>query len=122
MGIAFQIKDDLFDILGSEFETGKNSNSDVKKNMITLPLIHAKSKMSRIQKRKFNTLLNKNKKNKRILSSIRELIMEAGGIQYSIDKMEEYSNLALKAISDYPDSPIKVSLIDLVSYNGSRIK
>ena len=48
--------------------------------------------------------------------------MEAGGIQYSIDKMEEYSNLALKAISDYPDSPIKVSLIDLVSYNGSRIK
>ena len=122
LGIAFQIKDDLFDILGSEFETGKNSNSDVKKNMITLPLIHAKSKMSRIQKRKLNTLLNKNKKNKRILLSIRELIMEAGGIQYSIDKMEEYSNLALKAISDYPDSPIKVSLIDLVSYNGSRIK
>ena len=35
LGIAFQIKDDLFDILGSEFETGKNSNSDVKKNMIT---------------------------------------------------------------------------------------
>ena len=99
LGIAFQIKDDLFDILGSEFETGKNSNSDVKKNMITLPLIHAKSKMSRIQKRKLNTLLNKNKKNKRILLSIRELIMEAGGIQYSIDKMEEYSNLALKAIS-----------------------
>jgi len=122
LGIAFQIKDDLFDILGSEFETGKNSNSDVKKNMITLPLIHAKSKMSRIQKRKLNTLLNKNKKNKRILLSIRELIMEAGGIQYSIDKMEEYSNLALKAISNYPDSPIKVSLIDLVSYNGSRIK
>ena len=44
------------------------------------------------------------------------------GIQYSIDKIEEYSNLALKAISNYPDSPIKDSLIDLVSYNGSRIK
>ena len=78
--------------------------------------------MSRIQKRKLNILLNKNKKNKRILLSIRELIMEAGGIQYSIDKMEEYSNLALKALTDYPDSPIKVSLTDLVSYNGSRIK
>ena len=122
LGIAFQIKDDLFDILGSEFETGKNSNSDVKKNMITLPLIHAKSKMSRMQKRKLNKLLNKNKKNKRTLLSIRELITEAGGIQYSIDKMKEYSDLALKAISNYPDSPIKVSLIDLVSYNGSRIK
>ena len=122
MGIAFQIKDDLFDILGSEYQTGKNSNSDVKKNMITLPLIHAKSKMSRMQKRKLNKLLNKNKKNKRTLLSIRELITEAGGIQYSIDKMKEYSDLALKAISNYPDSPIKVSLIDLVSYNGSRIK
>ena len=122
LGIAFQIKDDLFDILGSEFETGKNSNSDVKKNMITLPLIHAKSKMSRIQKRKLNKLLNKNNKNKKTLLSIKELITEAGGIQYSIDKMEEYSNLALKAISNYPDSPIKVSLIDLVFYNRSRIK
>ena len=90
--------------------------------MITLPLIHAKSKMSRIQKRKLNNLLSKKNKNKRILLSIRQLIMEAGGIQYSIDKMEEYSNLALKAISNYPDSPIKVSLNDLVSYNGSRIK
>ena len=122
LGIAFQIKDDLFDILGSEFETGKNSNSDVKKNMITLPLIHAKSKMSRIQKRKLNKLLNKNKKNKTTLLIIKELITEAGGIQYSIDKMKEYSDLALKAVSHYPDSPIKVSLQNLVAYNGTRIK
>ncbi|OUX33126.1 MAG: hypothetical protein CBE24_02570 [bacterium TMED264] len=122
LGIAFQIKDDLFDILGSEFQTGKNSNSDVKKNMITLPLIHAKSKMTRIQKRRLNKLLNKNKKNKKTLLSIRELITEAGGIQYSIDKMEEYSDLALEAISHYPNSSIKASLTDLVAYNGSRIK
>ena len=122
LGIAFQIKDDLFDILGSEFQTGKNSNSDVKKNMITLPLIYAMSNMSRIKKRKLKKLLSKDKKNKTTLSSIKELITEAGGIQYSIDKMEEYSDLALKAISHYPNSPIKVSLINLVSYNGSRIK
>ena len=61
-------------------------------------------------------------KNKRTLLKIRELITEAGGIQYSIDKMEEYSELALEAISNYPKSPIKVSLTDLVSYNRSRIK
>jgi len=75
-----------------------------------------------IQKRKLNKLLSKNKKNKSTLFSIRELVTEAGGIQYSIDKIEEYSNLALNAISNYPDSPMKVCLIDLVSYNGSRIK
>ncbi len=122
LGIAFQIKDDLFDILGSEFQTGKNSNSDVKKNMITLPLIHAKSKLSRIEKRKLGKLLNKNKKNKKTLNAIQEIITEAGGIQYSIDKMEKFSNLALDSISHYPDSLFKKSLIDLVAYNGSRLK
>ena len=122
LGTAFQIKDDLFDITGSEFQTGKNSNSDVKKNMITLPLIYAKSKMSRTQKRRLGELLKKKNKNKKTLLGIKELITEAGGIKYSIDKMEEYSDLALEAISKYPKSPIKVSLTDLVSYNGSRIK
>ena len=122
LGIAFQIKDDLFDILGSEFQTGKNSNSDVKKNMITLPLIHAKSKLSRIENRKLGKLLNKNKKNKKTLNAIQEIITEAGGIQYSIDKMEKFSNLALDSISHYPDSLFKKSLIDLVAYNGSRLK
>ena len=122
LGTAFQIKDDLFDITGSEFQTGKNSNSDVKKNMITLPLIYAKSKMSRVQKRRLGELLKKKNKNKKTLLCIRELITEAGGIQYSKDKIEEYSNLALKAIEHYPNSPIKQSLEDLVAFNSVRIK
>ena len=122
LGTAFQIKDDLFDITGSEFQTGKNSNSDVKKNMITLPLIYAKSKMSRTQKRKLKELLKKKNKNNNTLLNIRELITEAGGIEYSINKMEEYSKLALKAIEDYPDSPVKQSLKDLVAFNSVRVK
>ena len=122
LGTAFQIKDDLFDITGSEFQTGKNSNSDVKKNMITLPLIYAKSKMSRVQKRRLGELLKRKSKNKKTLSSIRELITEAGGIKYSIDKMEEYSHLAIKAIEHYPNSPIKQSLEDLVAFNSVRVK
>lgn len=121
LGIAFQIKDDLFDIIGSEYQTGKNSNSDVKKNMITLPLIYAKSKMSRIQKRRLNRLLTKKKKDKKNLLSIRELITETGGIKYSIDKMKEYSNLALDAIQHYPNSVVKQSLEDLVAFNSSRV-
>ena len=122
LGTAFQIKDDLFDITGSEFQTGKNSNSDVKKNMITLPLIYAKSKMSRIQKRRLRALLKRKNKNKKTLLGIRELITEAGGIKYSINKMEEYSDLAIKAIKHYPNSPIKQSLEDLVAFNGVRVK
>ena len=122
LGTAFQIKDDLFDITGSEFQTGKNSNSDVKKNMITLPLIYAKSKMSRIQKRRLRALLKRKNKNKKTLLGIRELITETGGIKYSINKMEEYSDLAIKAIKHYPNSPIKQSLEDLVAFNGVRVK
>ena len=62
------------------------------------------------------------KKDKNILSEIQELVEETGGIQYSIDKMKEYSDLALKAISHYPDTLIKTSLTNLVEYNGSRKK
>ena len=113
LGMAFQIKDDLFDIIGSESETGKNGNSDVKKNMITLPLIYSRTQMTRSQKRHLNRLLS---------AKIQELVEETGGIQYSIDKMKEYSDLALKAISHYPDTLIKTSLTNLVEYNGSRKK
>lgn len=122
LGVAFQIKDDLFDIIGSEYETGKNGNSDVKKNMITLPLIHSRTKMTRSQKRQLNRLLSTKRKSKKTLSKIQDLVTETGGIQYSIDKMKEYSELALEAISKYPDTLIKKSLTKLVEFNGSRIK
>ena len=122
LGVAFQIKDDLFDIIGSEYETGKNGNSDVKKNMITLPLIYSRTKMTRSQKRQLNRLLSTKRKSKKTLSKIQDLVTETGGIQYSIDKMKEYSELALEAISKYPDTLIKESLTKLVEFNGSRIK
>ena len=122
LGVAFQIKDDLFDIIGSEYETGKNGNSDVKKNMITLPLIYSRTKMTRSQKRQLNRLLSTKRKSKKTLSKIQDLVTETGGIQYSIDKMKEYSELALEAISKYPDTLIKKSLTKLVEFNGSRIK
>ena len=65
-------------------------------------------------KRRLNRLLTKKRKIKNLLS-IRELITETGGIKYSIDKMEEYSNLALDAIQHYPNSVVKQSLEDLVA-------
>ena len=56
--------------------------------------------MSRIQKRRLGELLKKKNKNKKTLLIIRELITETGGIKYSIEKMEEYSNLAIKSNSN----------------------
>ena len=62
LGMAFQIKDDLFDFLGSENETGKDSGGDVKKNMITLPLIFCLENSTRSEKKKLKTLVRSKKK------------------------------------------------------------
>ena len=121
-GIAFQIKDDIFDLLGNEKETGKNGGGDVKKNMITLPLIFAKTNMSVIEKYHLSSLMRKKKKNKKIINQISELVTQAGGIDYAKKKIDEFSEIAIDSISLYPDSPVKKSLNDLVSFNVYRTK
>ena len=122
LGMAFQIKDDLFDIVGSEYDTGKDSGSDVKKNMMTLPLIYSSTHMDRSNKRKLKKLLNVKKKNKSVLKDIQILIEQTGGIYYANKKLDEYSNRALDALSIYPESEYKMSLVNLVSFNKSRVK
>ena len=94
LGMAFQIKDDLFDLMGSESDTGKNSGGDIKKNMKTLPLIFALSNMGKSEKRKLNKLLSIKKKNNPILTEIKNIVDEAGGFEYARQKLEEYSNKA----------------------------
>ena len=122
LGMAFQIKDDLFDLMGSESDTGKNSGGDIKKNMKTLPLIFSLSNMDRLRKRKLNKLLNIKKKNKSVLTDIKNIVDETGGFKYAGQKLEEYSNKAIDSISSYPNSEYKKSLIDMVSFNSNRVK
>jgi len=122
LGMAFQIKDDLFDLMGSESDTGKNSGGDIKKNMKTLPLIFALSNMGKSEKRKLNKLLSIKKKNNSVLTEIKNIVDEAGGFEYARQKLEEYSNKAIDSISFYPESDHKKSLIDIVSFNSNRVK
>ena len=123
LGLAFQIKDDLFDLLGSESDTGKNSGGDVKQNMVTLPLIFSKANMSRLEYRELkNLLLQTKKKNRSIIKKISDMVEETGGIDYAKKKLDEFSELAVNAINVYPESEVKTSLIDLVAFNASRVK
>lgn len=122
LGMAFQIKDDLFDLLGSENDTGKNSGGDVKKNMLTLPLIYSYENLKRSQNRKLRSIMSMKKKTSRDIKEIQNLVNDAGGFKYAQSKLDEYSQRAVDAISDYPDSPIKESLCDLVSFNITRIR
>lgn len=120
LGMAFQIKDDLFDMLGVESKTGKNVGADVKKNMITLPLIYSYSTLKKAESRMVKKILNIKNKSKDDISKLTQLIHSSGGFEYAEQKIDEFSNHAIETISHYPDSTYKQSLIDLVVFNSRR--
>ena len=120
LSMAFQVKDDLFDILGHEKQTGKDIGADVKKNLITLPLIHAYDKASKIEIRRLNKILGSKKKTRIDLDHIKEIIDRIGGFNYAKDKITDFNEQALDAISPYPNSPYKQSMIDLIAFNMQR--
>ena len=120
LGMAFQIKDDLFDMLGIESKTGKNVGADVKKNMITLPLIYSYSNLKKPESRLVKKILNIKNKSKDDIKKLKQLINSSGGFDYAKQKIDEFSNQAIEAISEYPDSAYRQSLIDLVAFNSNR--
>ena len=120
LGMAFQIKDDLFDMLGIESKTGKNIGADVKKNMITLPLIYSYSNLKKPESRLVKKILNIKNKSKDDISKLTQLIHSSGGFEYAKQKIDEFSNHAIESINDYPESVYKQSLIDLVAFNSRR--
>ena len=95
LGMAFQIKEDLFDLLGTEYETGKDSGGDVKKNMMTLPLIYSYDIMSKLERRRLKTLLGSKKKTAKIMQQLKEMVEASGGFKYARQKLDEFSNLLL---------------------------
>ena len=121
LGMAFQIKDDLFDFLGSENQTGKDHGGDVKKNMLTLPLIYSIENASRTGRNRIKSLVRKKKKSVKILKEINDIIYDSGGFDYAKKKLDEFSDKATDSISSYADSEIKKSLINLVIFNKERV-
>ena len=122
LGIAFQIKDDLFDLLGNQSETGKDLAKDVISNMITLPIVHSMNTADKQTVKQIGRLLRKVKKNKKITKELKSIIESTGGFDYARNKISEYSDKALDAISNYPETIYKQKLVDLVNYNGNRNK
>jgi octaprenyl-diphosphate synthase len=120
IGIAFQIKDDLFDY--SDQKIGKPTGIDIKEQKMTLPLIYTLNHCSKKEKKwLINSVKNHNKDKKRVKEVI-AFVKQSGGIEYTIKKMKEYQQNALKILDSYPDSPYKNSLITLVNYVIEREK
>lgn len=114
IGIAFQMKDDLFDY--TEDKIGKPTGIDIKEQKMTLPLIYTLNNCSTKDKKwLINSVKNHNKNKKRVKEVI-AFVKENGGIEYTIAKMKEYQTEAFEILNSYPDSSYKNSLSMLVNY------
>jgi len=114
IGIAFQIKDDLFDY--GKKTIGKPRGIDIKQKKITLPLIYTLNNVNKSEKRWLINSLKKNKKSRALIDQIISLVKERGGLDYAIQIMNKYHKLSLDDIETFKDSPYKDSLKKMVNY------
>lgn len=118
IGMAFQIKDDLFDY--GEKEIGKPRGIDIKEKKMTLPLIYTLNNCSKPEKKWIiNTVKNHNEDKDKVDELI-SFVNKSGGIEYSTQKMNEYREKAFEILNSRPDSQAKESLMQLVNYVTER--
>ena len=120
IGMAFQVKDDLFDY--SDDQIGKPTGIDIKEQKMTLPLIYVLNKASKEDKKwLINSIKNHNKDTKRVKQVI-DFVKTNGGLDYAILKMKEFQLEAIKILDKYPESEYKNSLKLMVDYVIDRKK
>jgi octaprenyl-diphosphate synthase len=118
IGMAFQIKDDLFDY--GEADIGKPRGIDIKEKKMTLPLIYALNNSTKKEKRWIiNTVKNHNQDKQRVRELIK-LVREKGGIEYTTNKMYEYKAKAMEILVTMPPTPARLSMVQLIDYITER--
>lgn len=118
IGIAFQIKDDLFDY--TEDKIGKPTGIDIKEQKMTLPLIYTLNTCSPKEKSWLINSVKKHNKNKKRVKEVIAFVKENGGLEYTTAKMHDYKNKALAILNNYPDSDYKDSLLQMIDYVVER--
>lgn len=120
VGIAFQIRDDLFDY-GTQ-DVGKPLGIDIKEKKMTLPLIHVLNKSTWAQRRRIINIVKRHNTDKKKVAEVIRIVHENGGISYSEKLMQQYIDEALAILDEFPDSPSKTSMRQLVEYVVERKK
>ena len=118
IGMAFQIKDDLFDY--SEEKIGKPTGIDIKEQKMTLPLIYTLNNCSKKEKAWLINSIKKHNKDKKRVREVITFVKQSGGIEYTIKKMTDYKTKALAILDNYQDSDYKSSLIKMIDYVVER--
>jgi octaprenyl-diphosphate synthase len=121
VGIAFQIKDDLFDYQNNG-TIGKPIGNDIQEKKLTLPLIYALEKADKKRRRTILRTLRDGKKSSKQIKEVIDFVKQSGGVEYSEGKMMLYRDQATALLSDLPDSQARRSLLDLVDYTVLRQK
>ncbi len=120
-GIAFQIKDDLFDF-GSDSNIGKPTGIDIKEKKMTLPLIYGLNNCTWMERRKIINIIKNHNNDPKKVAEVIDFVHQKGGIAYAENIMQQYRQKALALLNEVPDSPSKKSLIQLVNYSIERKK
>jgi octaprenyl-diphosphate synthase len=117
-GMAFQIKDDLFDY--GDATIGKPTRIDIQEKKMTLPLIYALNMADKKKRKWMINIVKNHNKNKKKVEELVKTVIEAGGIEYAIEKMNHFRDEALEYLSRFPDNKARQSLEKLVNYTIER--
>ena len=120
IGIAFQIKDDLFDF-GTD-DVGKPLGIDIKEKKLTLPLIYALSKSSYFKKRRIINLIKNHNDEPDSIAEVIHFVRASGGLKYSEDKMKYYQQEAFNILNQFPVHQARTALEQLVRFTTERKK
>ena len=120
VGIAFQIKDDLFDY-GTE-DVGKPTGNDIREKKLTLPLIYTLQHSDKATRKSLIYIIKNENRIRKKVGYIIDEVVKSGGIRYAEQKMFEYRDKALEILGEFPETPVRQALEDLVRYTTDRKK
>lgn len=118
IGVAFQIKDDLFDYGNANI--GKPTGNDIQEKKLTLPLIYTLNNTDKITRKKMIYIIKNENTNKQSVQYVIEQVIASGGIAYAEQKMHHYLNEALQILHSFEPSPVRNAMEELVRYTTDR--
>lgn len=120
-GIAFQIKDDIFDYQAKGI-LGKPTGNDIKEKKITLPLLYVLNNAKSSERKRVLRLIKRKNKNSEVVGELIQMVIEKGGLEYAETKMNEFKEKAIEGLKEFPDCEARESLIELMNYISTRKK
>lgn len=120
-GIAFQIKDDIFDYQHKGI-IGKPTGNDIKEKKITLPLLYVLNNSDNSERKRILRLVKRKNKNSTVVKELIQMVIEKGGLEHAEVKMNEFKDKAVNALMEFDDCEARTSLVELMNYITTRKK